>query len=229
MDTSSARMYFYDNVRRVMEMDSPENSGMLSDFIRNAERTLPPEMIRSLIEAAERSGGDAKASREGVERCMICSTKNDEVGGLITLRCDHRWCKDCLETTFSLSLKDETTYPPRCCWYNIPFKEVQKHLPPSLSREFQSRQLEMQTKNKTYCHKPDCSVFIAPHSIHNGEAICQKCSARTCANCRCSAHFGPCSEGEDAAFMEFAKSKSWKRCPTCRRMVEKEDGCSHME
>jgi hypothetical protein len=208
-------------------MESPEHSEMLLDLIEDAERTLTPEMIRSLIQAAERNRGDVNASRESIDRCMVCSTKNE--AGLIALRCGHRWCKGCLETTFSLSLRDETTYPPRCCWYNIPLKEVQKHLPKSLSREFQSRQLEMKTKNKTYCHKPNCSAFIAPHSIHNGEAICQKCNARTCANCRGKSHFGPCSAGEDAAFMEFASSKNWKRCPTCRRMVEKEDGCSHMQ
>ena len=227
MNSPSARTDFYDNLQRIAEMDSPDNSEMLLDLVENAENHLTPEMMRNIMRAAERNNGAAKASRESMDRCMACSTKH-EAGGLITLHCGHRWCKSCLQATFRLSLKDETMYPPRCCWYNIPLKEVQEHLPKSLSREFQSRQLEMETKNKTYCHKTNCSAFIAPHSIHNGEAICQKCNARTCAKCKEKSHFGPCSGGEDAAFMEYARSNSWKRCPTCRRMVEREDGCSHM-
>jgi hypothetical protein len=162
-----------------------------------------------------------------VHMCVACRSAF-EGPELVKFRCHHKWCSDCLENKFKLALRDEQSYPPRCCYHIIALTDVVKHLSKPLVREFKSRQLELKTKNKTYCHKSDCSAFIAPHSIHNGEAICQKCSARTCSKCRGKWHFGPCSAGEYAEFDEFAGSHKWKRCPRCRRMVEKEEGCNHM-
>ena len=159
--------------------------------------------------------------------CTPCGTAC-EISKLVALQCLDYWCDACLERRYRLALKDETMYPPRCCLSAVLLKDVKKHLPKALVRELQARQLELNTKDKTYCHKPTCSEFIAPHSIHNNEAICQKCNARTCKKCRAKWHFGPCSAGDAAAFMQVASSNDWKRCPTCRRMVEKADGCNHM-
>lgn len=33
---------------------------------------------------------------------------------------------------------------------------------------------------------------------------------------------------EDAALMLLAKQGHWKRCPSCRHMVERLTGCNHM-
>ena len=127
--------------------------------------------------------------------CVACRSTYEDLE-LVKLRCDHNWCNDCLENKFKLAMRDEEAYPPRCCFHIITLAEVVKRLSEPLVKEFKSRQLELKTKNKTYCHKPDCSAFIAPHSVHNGEAICQKCYARTCSKCRGQWHFGPCSAGK---------------------------------
>ena len=163
---------------------------------------------------------------EDGEFCIACVTSFPP-GKLVELRCGDSWCGDCVESIFTEAMRDETSYPPRCC-YPISLKVVQRYLPRTLVRQFQAKQLELSTKNKTYCHKPNCSTFIAPQSIHNDQAICQQCRSRTCTKCRAEWHFGPCSGGDDPDFMVFAESKHWKRCPQCRRMVEREDGCSHM-
>ncbi|KAF6251763.1 hypothetical protein COO60DRAFT_1644685 [Scenedesmus sp. NREL 46B-D3] len=58
-------------------------------------------------------------------------------------------------------------------------------------------------------------------------------------HCRCSWHAGlsceayqalPASEkGEsDLALFELSSSKHWRRCPSCRAMVERTDGCNYM-
>ena len=185
------------------------------------DATLLSMTARTYMDA---NGADmSKANNEETFRtCMACRSKF-EAHSMISVLCRHWWCGECLENRFRLSLKDETMFPPQCC-YTIPLKEVQKWLPKALVREFRSKELELKTKNKTYCHQPACSAFIAPHSIHNDEAICQKCSASTCAKCRGKWHFGPCSAGDNAEFIEFANSNTWKRCPQCKRMVEKNDG-----
>jgi hypothetical protein len=180
-----------------------------------------PRRVDMDVKGTEASKGD---DDETHHTCMACRSKA-EAHNMTFLRCGDWWCAECLEHRFKLSLKDETMYPPQCCHYHvITLKEVERWLSKSLIREFQSKQLELRTKNKTYCHRSTCSAFIAPHSIHNYEAICQKCSARTCGKCKGKWHFGPCSAGDNADFMEFAKLNTWKRCPQCKRMVEKNDG-----
>ena len=137
--------------------------------------------------------------------CIAC-TERFRVENLIALRCGHRFSVDCLHSVFARAMRDETAYPPRCC-YRIALKLAQKHLPRVVVREFQTKQLELATKNKTYCHKTQCSHFVAPHSIHNDQAICQKCGARICSRCRLEWHFGPCPEGDDLSFIEVANER----------------------
>lgn len=164
---------------------------------------------------------------EDCDKCMACD-ESVHTSELVELRCGDCWCESCLQAMFDLALKDETAYPPRCCGI-ISLKEVRNCLPKSVLRKFEAKRLELETKNKTYCHITTCSTFIAPHSIHNGQAICQKCDARTCTQCRAKWHFGPCSGGEDQDFVAFANSMRFKRCPECKRFVEKTDGCNMME
>lgn len=166
-------------------------------------------------------------SEDDLEECLSCAGKftTNEV---IAVPCVHRYCHTCMEKVFENAIKDETMFPPSCCGIRIPTKQVQRHLSKPLMRMFKARQPELSTRNRTYCHRARCSAFIAPHSIHNGQAFCQKCGAVTCNKCRNQSHFGACHEGDEASLFELIRSTDWKRCPDCRRMVEKNDGCDHI-
>ena len=169
---------------------------------------------------------DVPAQSEVLD-CRACATQFPPAK-LIQLRCDDRYCHSCLQRLFEMAMKDETLYPPRCHGIPIPIKTVKRHLPRSLLRKFQEMKPELSCRDKTYCHLPTCSTFIAPHSIHNEQAICQKCRAVTCNNCRKAWHFGPCIEDQAEDFFKLLRSTHWKRCPECRRVVEKTDGCNHV-
>ena len=171
---------------------------------------------------------DASSDIESdVVECIACSTKHPR-GEVVELSCADDYCHSCLEKLFETAMKDETMYPPSCCGQRIPLKLVQKRLPKPTIYRFKMKQPEFDTKNKTYCHKPKCSAFIAPHSIHNDQAICQRCRAVTCNKCKDEWHFGPCMEGSDASFFEYIRSTTWKRCPECKRIVEKANGCNNI-
>lgn len=159
--------------------------------------------------------------------CGACS-EQFPANKLVKVRCGHEYCGGCLKKFFEEAMKDEAMYPPRCCQIKIPLILAQKELPKDTIRRFNRKSLELATRNRTYCYKAFCSAFIAPHSIHNGQAICQKCGAVTCSKCKDAWHYGPCSEGEDAAFFDFIRSTRWKKCPECRRIVEKSNGCNHI-
>ncbi len=159
--------------------------------------------------------------------CEACTNRLSP-GKFAQLSCSDYYCSDCLTKLFESAIKDETMFPPRCCGTEIRLRRAADHLPRVLVKEFKEREVELRTKDRTYCWRPYCSTFIAPHSIHNSQAICQKCRAVTCSRCKNAWHFGPCIEGDDAAFFELVRSKKIKKCPGCKRMVEKNGGCNHV-
>ena len=180
------------------------------------------------VEQATNAMSDAPLSApEDMAECLACSTKYPK-SKLIKLPCEDKYCQVCLLRLFKAAMKDETMYPPRCCRKTIRIELAQKHLPQALIRQFKAKGLEMETRNRTYCSRSACSAFIKPQSIHNGQAICQRCRAVTCSKCKTAWHFGPCKEEDDTGFFDFVRSTDWKRCPECRRVVEKSEGCNHM-
>ena len=163
--------------------------------------------------------------------CLICDGKvhfND----LARLPCSHEYCRGCLKDLFTLCLTDETLYPPRCCTQTIPEAETQIHnfLGGELLGRFLARKLEMETPNRTYCYRSDCSAFIPPQGIKRDEGTCPKCESKTCCTCKGAAHEGSdCPKDESARqLLELASKEGWKKCFQCGRMVELSYGCNHI-
>ena len=167
---------------------------------------------------------NAGPQKEACNACMLLFAVQE----LTEVRCTHRYCSACLHCFFKRALKDETLYPPACCAVAIPLRVASPRLSKSFTRRYKAKQLELKTRNRTYCHRPACSAFIAPHSIHNGHACCQRCGSVTCGYCKSAWHWGRCSEGDDSGFFDFVKTTEWKRCPECKRMIEKNEGCNHI-
>lgn len=161
--------------------------------------------------------------------CTNCGENQPSEKDVLRLDCPCRYCHDCLEQMFSAALKNEECYPPSCCNGEVSFKLARRRISPALAREFAAKRLELSTKDKTYCHEVKCSNFIAPYSIHNGNAYCQKCRAVTCAKCKESSHFGPCASEAERVMSKLARENGWKKCHTCERFVEKNGGCNHIE
>ena len=71
------------------------------------------------------------------------------------------------------------------------------------------------------------NVPTAPVIAHRLQ--CPKCSTLTCTACKQSAHAGQsCTEKVDNQFWDLVNVKSWKRCPYCKSVVEKNGGCSQV-
>ena len=159
--------------------------------------------------------------------CRICGDTAFSVRELLELDCGCYQCNDCLTRLFTLAMTDESVYPPKCHRRPIPLDLAAGHLPRSLMRAFEAKLPELSTRKRIYCSniKRGCNAFIATHSIHNGEAFCQKCNSKTCVKCKEAGHFGPCQDND---VIELAKDEKWKICPGCTRLVEKADGCNHI-
>ena len=141
----------------------------------------------------------------------------------------HEYCRDCLAQLFQLSMTDETLFPPRCCSKPIPLHRVRFFLPPDLAKEFEAKEPELSTKNRTYCHDRTCATFIPAHAIENDIASCPRCHRTTCSMCKHPSHSGDCPQ--DTALqqlLEIANAAQWQRCYQCTRVVELDHGCNHM-
>ncbi|PVH70490.1 hypothetical protein DL98DRAFT_135935 [Cadophora sp. DSE1049] len=144
--------------------------------------------------------------------------------------CKHEYCRDCIRDLFQASLTDDTLFPPRCCKQPITFGGgVRIHLTSALVQSFESKKIEFDTPDRTYCSNQLCSAFIRVENISKEKATCHDCSTVTCTICKSESHLGDCPA--DAGLQQVlvaAEEHGWQRCFNCRRVIELEVGCNHI-
>jgi hypothetical protein len=161
--------------------------------------------------------------------CSVCRTKF-QAYKIVRLGCKHIYCTECLKRLFLLSVKDEALFPPRCCRQEIPLERVAAALLPEEMESFQAAKIEYSVKDRTYCSNSDCARFIPPSQIVADRATCANCDEETCAYCKGEFHDGECPEDRAMqATLALAEEEGWRRCHSCRAMVELTYGCNHMQ
>lgn len=164
--------------------------------------------------------------------CIACGDTKDFFD-VARVPCNHEYCRECLESLFKASMKDESLFPPRCDGKPIQLSLVRFFLPAELAKEFEAKRLELSAKNRVYCHDPHCSTFIPwPNAVETTKEdwlTCPQCDRTTCTICKAAAHNGDCPD--DTALqqlVETAGNELWQRCFQCHRFVDLEQGCNHM-
>ncbi|KUI57354.1 putative protein ariadne-2 [Cytospora mali] len=180
--------------------------------------------------AASRAQPFQRAGQTGV--CVVCDD-NHPLFELAKLPCSHGYCGNCLERLVANTLTDEALWPPRCCRQPIPADEphIQVLLSEQIMAQYLTRKVEMETPNRTYCYKPECSKFIPPRGIEHDTATCPACEAKTCVICKGVAHVG-CDCPHDEAGQQLkalADGEGWKQCFSCNSIVELVYGCIHIK
>jgi hypothetical protein len=148
---------------------------------------------------------------------------------IIAAPCRHNYCRDCLRDLFKASLTDESLFPPRCCHLPIAVNSVDIFLTKELKEGFSVKEIEYGTPDRTYCSNPQCSAFIPPGYIDADIGTCTNCGTSTCITCKATAHVGDCpADYSLQELLHLAEENGWRRCYSCRRMVELDHGCNHM-
>lgn len=193
-------------------------------------------------EASQSQAQEQAADSEGETSCKICFT-NLESQDFIFLNCGCLYCAECLNGHFRSGLANKVSYPPRCCGQlPIDIAAVQGFLSDENMVRYTMVQEEFSASRPLYCANKDCGVeFIGDAELLNAQGneamvICHGCTLETCATCRelRDAHIeneGVLECPDSLALAEvkgIAEEEKWRRCPGCRFLVEKIDGCDHM-
>ncbi|KAF9947486.1 hypothetical protein BGZ70_002646, partial [Mortierella alpina] len=157
---------------------------------------------------------------------------------------DHWICFQCLARYISLKVSAHE-WPIHCpstkCENPVPAYMVELLLG-AKAIQWHTLGVRHAIKNKIYCPNPKCGLMMAgadrvgdddsvprnPRSVY-----CPYCQHHFCSLCLKEPHEGRAanacrdktSETEsEALFLKLAKTKAWKQCPGCKRMVEKNGG-----
>ena len=173
------------------------------------------------------SAGQATANHS--QHCVACGDLKDFFE-IVKVPCGDLYCADCIKDLFSAAVRDESFFPPRCCRQNIDIDTVKIFVNKELQEELEKKRVEFGTQDRTYCSQAECGTFINPTLIEHDLATCPDCGSRTCALCKDAEHLGSDCPQDPALqeVLQLANENGWKRCSSCRRMIELTIGCNHI-
>lgn len=154
---------------------------------------------------------------------------------MITCMNSHVRCKDCLNENVRIGLSSRANYPPKCCG---PFDivDIFEYLEEDVRAAWFDKREEYEDIAPVYCAVKECSQYLTKEKLFgDGKwALCDKCCIKTCTGCLCleSAHeegSAECPERISKMDKELMVKAGWKPCPRCAHMIERSDGCDHME
>ena len=201
---------------------------------------------------AKRSGkptSRAKTHESGKNRLgtdQVCPICYDSVLNPFQLNCGHTYCSACLRH-FLDSAVDINQFPLTCvaddghCQVSVAIAIIQQFLAPtSFERllkaafNFYVSQHPMEFK---FCRTPDCTQIYRSTSQDAAMRLrCPSCSEEVCSACGDETHDGSTcdelkrrkvEEGQTDAWVA-ARSERVKKCPQCKVLIEKKEGCNRV-
>ncbi|KAF1958594.1 ariadne RING finger [Byssothecium circinans] len=164
-------------------------------------------------------------------QCAACCSRFP-VARMVTAKCSHRYCVDCMISLFMRSTKDESLFPPKCCRQPIALSMISPYMSADDLATFEAKTEELTTTYRVYCSNHSCNAFIPPRQITNGthRAVCSDCAHSTCSICKNTFHKdSDCPEDPGIQqTLELAHEQGWQTCPRCKSLVELRTGCYHM-
>lgn len=177
--------------------------------------------------------------------CEICMENREIWQMFVNSTCSHSFCYDCtgkhIITKIQASASIVTCPGVNCsvmldsgaCRWMIP-KDILIRWDESICKSL------ILESEKVYCPFKDCSAMLvndSPQVIK--ETKCPVCQRTFCAWCHVPWHSEfTCNEflklngkkkgGVDLLVEKLAKKKKWRKCPSCKFYVEKNQGCLHI-
>lgn len=132
---------------------------------------------------------------------------------------------------FDANINDEHRFPPRCCGKTVDLRFIKDDLSEETLATYQAKIVEYSTTNRLYCSNARCAQFLGARQKSSSVEICSSCTSETCARCSSPAHANTVKCKIDPGLVSALKlgdAQGWQRCPRCRQLVERTQGCYHM-
>lgn len=208
----------------------PENSDVDTNGTDSRPRTPRPHTPR-------------RRHRSRPPRAMPCSACLEDIPNenLLTLECQCQYCYECLNGAFRAGCSTMGSFPPRCCGNPLRIMVWGYLLKPDVLERYKTIEAEFSSHRPLYCAKKTCSEFIpdTAYLLTEEAGHCSKCQTITCKLClkaeKAHRHWQlrrricPEEDADETALLTLSAQRNWRQCPTCNVMVEKTNGCNHVE
>jgi ariadne-1 len=212
--------------------------------------------IEAFMENPEKAKKEAGISTLALEKkpssptkkyeCPVC-WEIKEGKDTFALGCGHRYCLDCWKTYLELKLQNSadavwTKCPHPKCKDIVHDRAFKKLVSPTLYKTYKKsllRSLVTDNPRMKWCPNPGCTNVIRCERKNRKEAVTCSCGFSFCFKCADSEigdHMPATCENVEM-WMKKATDESenvkWliantKKCPNCRKPIEKNGGCMHM-
>ena len=180
--------------------------------------------------------------------CSICITENNINKDCITLNCNHKFCKECLQNFLEVKIKDgeiqstDIKCPEQKCNEPIEFSTLEYILSKEIIDKFiKFTLINLKGKNEEEmflrCHTKDCeNIFLITKNQQDTLHTCEACNVKFCIFC-IDPHDGmTCNEYKknlnekknDDLFFEMVDKTKIKQCWNCKNFVERNQGCNRL-
>ncbi|KAF9352792.1 hypothetical protein BGX26_009441 [Mortierella sp. AD094] len=170
------------------------------------------------------------------------SISSKDIG--IVMPCDHGLCLSCLQSLLTNATQNpQSRFPTLCpqpgCRTPIPTESAELVLDPEILEVWYRKLAEVHVANKVCCPRPECRSIIDLDDKDGTAVACPECKSSFCATCAVPFHRGMTCEQyqiqsqggnseEDRAMLRLVQDRHWRHCPSCRFVIEKQQGCNHM-
>ncbi|KAG0201786.1 hypothetical protein BGX28_005472 [Mortierella sp. GBA30] len=150
----------------------------------------------------------------------------------IVMPCEHGLCLSCLQSflTNAATQNPQARFPTLCpqpgCRTPIPTESAELVLDPETLEIWYRKLAEIHVANKVCCPRPECRSIIDLDDRDGTAVTCPDCRRLTCEQYQNHAQGG--QSEEDRAMLQLVRDRHWRHCPSCRFVIEKQQGCNHM-
>ncbi|XP_027335106.1 ATP-dependent RNA helicase DEAH12, chloroplastic-like [Abrus precatorius] len=210
----------------------------------HGNKELKPRVEEIIFEIASSSHHLVENFDTG-PNCPICLCEVDD--GYRLEGCGHVFCRLCLVEQCESAIKNQGSFPICCthggCGEHILLTDLRSLLSSDKVEELFRASLGafVASSGGTYrfCPSPDCpSIYRVADPGTAGEPfVCGACFSETCTRCHLECHpyiscerYREFKQDPDSSLKEWCKGKEQvKSCSACGYVIEKVDGCNHVE
>ncbi|KAK1948016.1 putative E3 ubiquitin-protein ligase ariadne-2 [Phytophthora citrophthora] len=194
--------------------------------------TSAPAVASGNVAAVDSSDGfDTTRRRE----CQICYDKLDALQAHVCVSCCGSFCASCTRWYIEykvlegeVSQKKMVCPAPQC---TRPLSEelIEALVSPNTFTKYK-KFLKNQKVGIRFCPRAGCcAVLNEPLNSTVRRVKCQACKHESCMRCGGDFHKIPTCRRVEKRFGHWKKRHDVRACPSCKAIIEKQGGCSHMK